>query len=241
LPWILYIFGIVLIVSGLKMGSDGDDDVDPEKNLFVRLLRRFFPITKEYHGRNFFIVRDGKRFATPLLIVLIAIETTDLIFALDSIPAVFGVTRNHFVAYSSNIMAVLGLRALYFALAGMMGMFRYLRYGLSAILVFIGAKMLLDHHYPLSTPVALTVIGSLLALSVGASVLLPTPPLNPGGEKTDDQEEKRGEGQEQGPLSEEENPNLCALKTKSVSSPEGGEESDEPPSSPLPERAPESP
>ena len=190
LPWIMYVFGAILILSGLKMGSDDGDDVDPEKNFFVRLLRRFFPITKDYHGSAFFVMKKGRRMATPLLIVLIAIETTDLIFAMDSIPAVFGVTQNHFVAYTSNILAVLGLRAIYFALAGMMGAFRYLKYGLSAILVFIGSKMLLHHHYPVDTSIALGVIATLLAASVLASVLIPAPPEEPPAAELEGVEEE---------------------------------------------------
>ena len=171
--WVLYIFAVILIVSGLKMGTGGDDDVDPERNPLVRLMRKVMPVTGEYHGSNFFVTIDGIRHATPLFVVLIAIETTDLIFALDSIPAVFGVTQDYFIAFSSNIMAVLGLRALYFALAGLMGLFRFLRYGLSLILVVIGAKMLAAGYFSVSTPVVLIFIGSILLISVLASWLVP--------------------------------------------------------------------
>ena len=185
--WILYGFAIILIVSGLKMGSDGGDDVEPEKNPLVRLMRKFMPVTGEYHGPNFFVTIDGVRHATPLLVVLIAIETTDLVFATDSIPAVFAVTQDHFIAFSSNIMAVLGLRALYFALAGLMGLFRFLRYGLSLILVVIGIKMLLESYWTVSTPVVLTFIGSILFVSVVASWLIPVKPdLSPQTETAED-------------------------------------------------------
>lgn len=172
--WILYVFGAILIFSGIKMAmSDDDADVEPEKNPVVRWVRRRFSLHPHYVGSQFFTKIDGRTLLTPLFIVLIAIETTDVVFALDSIPAVFAVTQDHFVVYSSNIMAILGLRALYFALAGMMGMFHYLQQGLAVILVFIGSEMLLEKWIQVSTPVELGVIAGMLGLSVAASLVFP--------------------------------------------------------------------
>ncbi len=172
--WILYIFGLILIVSGIKMGmSDEDADVDPEQNWVVKWVRKRFPLHPQYVGRQFLVRIDGRTLITPLFIVLVAVETTDLVFALDSIPAVFAVSQDSFIVYSSNVMAILGLRALYFALAGMMGMFHYLQIGLSVILVFIGAEMLLVKWVHIGTPVELSVIAGLLGLSVAASIAFP--------------------------------------------------------------------
>lgn len=172
--WILYIFGLILIISGIKMAtSDEDADVDPDKNWVVRWVRRRFPVHPQYVDRKFIVKVDGRWFLTPLFIVLVAVETTDLVFALDSIPAVFAISQDSFIVYSSNVMAILGLRALYFALAGMMGMFHYLQNGLSFILVFIGAEMLLHKHYHISTRVELGVIAGVLLLSVLASLCFP--------------------------------------------------------------------
>lgn len=173
--FVLYIFAIILIVSGLKMGSESDDDVEPERNPLVRLMRKVMPVTSDYHGSNFFVMLKGVRHATPLFVVLIAIETTDLVFAMDSIPAVFGVTQDHFIAFSSNIMAILGLRALYFALAGLMGLFRFLRYGLSLILVVLGVRMSAEPWFSVGTPVMLGFIASVLVISIGASHFFPAP------------------------------------------------------------------
>ena len=172
--WLLYIFAIILIVSGVKMGlSDDEANVEPDKNPMVRWIRRHFPLHPEYVGKQFMVRIDGKNLFTPLFIVLVAIETTDLVFALDSIPAVFAISQDPFIVYSSNIMAILGLRALYFALAGMMGMFHYLQQGLSVILIFIGLEMLAHKHFPVSTPVELSVIAGILTLSVIASLVFP--------------------------------------------------------------------
>jgi tellurite resistance protein TerC len=172
--WILYLFAIILIVSGIKMGmSDDEADVDPDQNPVVRWTRRHFPLHPEYVGKQFFVRLDGKLLITPLFIVLVAIETTDLVFALDSIPAVFAISQDSFIVYSSNIMAILGLRALYFALAGMMGMFHYLQQALSVVLVFIGVEMLTHKYFPISTPVELAVIAGILSLAVIASLVFP--------------------------------------------------------------------
>ncbi len=175
--WILYGFGALLIFMGIKMAmSDDEPDLDPEKKWIVQWVRRHFPVHPKYVGRAMLVVIDGKRMLTPLAIVLVAIETTDLVFAVDSIPAVFAVSQNPFIIYSSNVMAILGLRALYFALASFMGMFHYLQLGLSMILVFIGAEMLLVRYVEISTVVELSVIAGVLLLSVLASVAFPRRP-----------------------------------------------------------------
>jgi tellurite resistance protein TerC len=150
-----------------------DKEVHPERNPVLILVRRFFPTTKNYHGSKFFIRKMGRLIATPLFIVLVVIETTDLVFALDSIPAILAITRDEFIIYSSNAFAILGLRALYFAVSGIMRLFHYLHYGLSLILIFVGIKMLLSDFYHIPTPYALVFIGGTLAISVIASILYP--------------------------------------------------------------------
>jgi len=132
--WILYVFGAFLIITGIKMGLQKEESIHPERNVIVRLARRILPVTSKYHNGHFFAKIDGKRFATPLLIVVIAIEVSDMVFAVDSIPAIFGVTQDAFIIYTSNVFSILGLRALYFALAGVMNLFEYLKYGLAAVL-----------------------------------------------------------------------------------------------------------
>jgi tellurite resistance protein TerC len=172
--WILYIFGLFLIFTGIKMGFQKEAvEVHPERNFVVRLLRKFVPVTAGYHDSKFFLKMDGKHYATLLFIVLVVVETTDLLFALDSIPAIFAITTDPFIVYTSNVFAILGLRALYFALAGLMNLFHYLKIGLSIVLTFVGVKMLLAHIYPISITVALAVIGSVLLLSVLASIKWP--------------------------------------------------------------------
>jgi tellurite resistance protein TerC len=171
--WIIYVFGAVLMYSGLKMAFKSDEDIHPEANPVLKLFKKFFPVTTEYHGKKFFVRLDGKRLATPLFVVLLVVETTDLIFAVDSIPAVLAITRDPFIVFTSNIFAIMGLRALYFALAGVMNLFHHLHYGLSAILVFVGAKMLLSHWFQVPTGIALGVVGGLLALSIFASLIWP--------------------------------------------------------------------
>ena len=136
--WLLYFFGAFLVYTGIKLAFDHGTGVDPENNFAVRLAKRFFPITHEFHGQKFFIVEQGKRMATPMLIVLITVEFSDVLFAVDSIPAIFGITQDAFIIMTSNIFAILGLRALYFLLAGVMDHFHYLQLGLSAVLTFIG-------------------------------------------------------------------------------------------------------
>ena len=188
--WILGLFGLFLIYTGIKMFSHKDNEnVDPSKNIFVKLFKRFFPVSDQMHGDKFFIVENGHRLATPLLIALIVIETTDVAFAVDSIPAVFSVSRDPFIVLTSNIFAILGLRALYFALAAIAKYFSYLKYGLGIILSFVGIKMLLAMneyvndlgrlvglelnmpHIEVPTPVSLAVIFGVLTLSILLSII----------------------------------------------------------------------
>ena len=172
--WILGIFGVFLIYTGIKMfGHQGDEQVDPSKNIFVKIFKKFFPVTDQMHEDRFFIVENGKRLATPLFIALIVIETTDVAFAVDSIPAVFSVSHDPFIVLTSNIFAILGLRALYFALAAVAKYFTYLKYGLGVILSFVGVKMLLElRDIEIPTTISLAVIFGLLVLSMGLSVIL---------------------------------------------------------------------
>ena len=168
--WIIYCFGALLVYSGVKLFRSEEAGVHPEKNPVLRAFRRWMPVTEDYHGDRFFVRRAGL-YATPLLVVLLVIETTDVMFAVDSIPAVLAITLNAFIVYTSNVFAILGLRSMYFALAGMMEMFQYLHYGLALILIFIGGKMLLSEYYPISTEVALAVLAAILLVSILASVL----------------------------------------------------------------------
>lgn len=171
--WIIYIFGAFLVFTGIKLAMEKDKEVHPERNPVLILTRKLLPITKRYHGSDFFIYKMGKLIATPLFVVLVVIETTDLVFALDSIPAILAITRDEFIIYSSNAFAILGLRALYFALSGIMKLFHYLHYGLSLILVFVGIKMLLIDLYHIPTPYALGFIAITLTISVIASIYYP--------------------------------------------------------------------
>lgn len=171
--WILYFFGAFLIYTAFKMMREKDKEIHPEKNPVLRLFRKFFPLTESYEGDRFFVKRGAQYFATPLMVVLLVIETTDVVFAVDSIPAVFGVTLDPFIVYTSNIFAILGLRALYFALAGIIAKFRYLHYGLAALLAFIGLKMLISDFVHIPTGVALGVVACLLLVSIAISLLVP--------------------------------------------------------------------
>jgi tellurite resistance protein TerC len=173
LHWIIYVFGALLILTGIKMAMEKDKEIHPDKNPLLKLFRRLVPVTEDYHADHFFVKQAGHYAATPLFIVLLVVETTDVIFAVDSIPAILGITVNPFLVYTSNVFAILGLRALYFALAGVMQLFHYLHYGLSAILVFVGAKMLLADVYKLSVGVALGVIAGILLIAVIASLMRP--------------------------------------------------------------------
>ncbi|KPK99298.1 MAG: hypothetical protein AMJ91_08295, partial [candidate division Zixibacteria bacterium SM23_73_3] len=171
--WVIYIFGAFLILSGIKMGLQKGKEIHPERNPVLRLFRRFMPVTDGYEDSKFFIKRAGRYLATPLFIVLLVVETTDVIFAVDSIPAILAITLDPFIVYTSNVFAILGLRALYFALAGLMRLFHYLHYGLSAILVFVGVKMLLVDVYKIPVAIALGVVASILLISVIASIIRP--------------------------------------------------------------------
>lgn len=171
--WILYIFGLILIWSGLQLFKGEKKEIAPEKNFVLRLFRRWVPVTNGYDHSGFFVKIDGRIWATPLMVVLLVIETTDVVFAVDSIPAIFGITLDPFIIYTSNVFAILGLRALYFALAGFMKMFRYLHYGLALILVFIGVKMLAAEWIKIHVAVALGAILVILAAAVAASLIWP--------------------------------------------------------------------
>ena len=171
--WILYLFGAFLIYTGFKLMGGDDDQVDPSRNLVLKWARKLLPVTDDYHGKKFFFRREGSLFATPLFIVLLVVETTDILFATDSIPAILAISRDPFVVYTSNVFAILGLRSLFFALSGLMKLFHYLNYGLAVVLMFIGAKMLASYRYELPTWAALTVIAIVLGLSVLASVVFP--------------------------------------------------------------------
>ena len=168
--WVIYIFGGFLIVTGLRMGLQKHKEIHPEKNPVLRLFRRFMPVTDDIEDGRFFVKRGTHHAATPLFITVLVVETTDLIFAVDSIPAILAITSDPFIVYTSNVFAILGLRALYFAIAGMMQRFQYLHYGLSAILVFVGIKMLLGNVYKIPVGFALGVIAAILLISVIISI-----------------------------------------------------------------------
>ena len=171
--WIIYVFGLFLVVTGIKLSFQGQAKVDPEHNIVLRIFRRFMPVDHTLHDGSFF-VRHGKVLhATPLFVALLLIESSDLVFAMDSIPAILAITRDPFLVYTSNIFAILGLRSLFFALAGVMKMFHYLNYGLTVILVFLGLKMLAADFYHLPTPLSLGFIGMTLLIAMGASFVFP--------------------------------------------------------------------
>ncbi len=170
LHWILYVFGVFLVYTGFKLFRQTEESVHPEKNIFLRLFRRFIPLDESTEGGVFFRRHGATIAATPLFVALLVIETTDVVFALDSIPAILGITTDPFIVYTSNIFAILGLRALYFALAGFMKLFRYLHYGLAVILIFIGLKMLVADFIEIPIEAALGVVGAILLVSVIASV-----------------------------------------------------------------------
>jgi len=171
--WIIYVFGGFLIYSGFKMIFSKNEKTEPDKNPLVKLFKRFFPVTEKMHGGNFFVKIDGKRFATPLFIVLLVVEFTDLIFAVDSIPAILAVSNDTFIIFTSNVFAILGLRSLYFALAGIAKYFHYLKYGLSAILVFVGIKMVVAGFFKIPVTASLFVIIGILVISIILSVVFP--------------------------------------------------------------------
>jgi len=174
--WLIFLFGGILVFTGWKLlRGGGDDKVQPEKNPLVRLGRRFLPLTQEYHGTRFWVRQQDRWVGTPLVLVLLAIGTTDLVFAVDSIPAILAITRDPFVVLTSNAFAVLGLRALYFAIAGLIKIFRYLNIGLAVVLVFIGVKMLGSPWFHLPIPLTLGFVLAVLTISILASVLRPHP------------------------------------------------------------------
>lgn len=177
--WTLYFFGAFLLFTGIKMLFVADEGVDPEKNFVLRLTRKWFPVARDFHGQKFAIRENGRFTLTPLALVLVVVETTDLIFAVDSIPAIFGITQKPFIVFTSNVFAILGLRSLYFVLAEAIDYFRYLKVGLSFVLVFIGVKMLLDPHgappkwyqVDITSSVSLLVVGAILATSIALSIV----------------------------------------------------------------------
>jgi tellurite resistance protein TerC len=169
--WVLYIFGAFLIFAGIRMfRSESEETIDLENNRILKFVRRFIPVTKDYHEQRFFILEQGRRVATPLFMVLVLVEFTDLLFALDSIPAIFAVTREPFIVYTSNVFAIMGLRSLYFLLAGVVQKFVYLRYGLAFILTFVGFKILTESFLHISNVVSLLVIAAALVTSIVASL-----------------------------------------------------------------------
>jgi len=166
--WIIYVFGAFLVFTGVKMFFAGDQEIHPEKNIVIRLAKRLFPVTHEFHEGRFFIRHKARLMATPLFLVLLVIETTDLVFAVDSIPAILAITRDSFIVYTSNVFAILGLRSFYFALAGMFDKFRFLKVGLAIVLTYVGLKMLLADIYKIPTVLSLAFI----ALTIGLSILI---------------------------------------------------------------------
>lgn len=171
--WIIYVFGAFLVYTGIRLFRQEEASVHPEHNPVLKIFRRFMPVTQHYQGKSFFIRQGTRWIATPLAVVLIVVETTDVMFATDSIPAILAITRDPFIVYTSNVFAILGLRSLYFALAGMMEIFHYLHYGLSVILIFIGVKMLGSEFFAIPIGVALSVVGGVLVISVIASLMFP--------------------------------------------------------------------
>jgi tellurite resistance protein TerC len=169
--WILYLLGAFLVVTAIKLATQGETEVHPDRNPLIRFIRKLYPVTHDYEGKRFIVRRDNRTFVTPLLVVLLMIESTDIAFATDSIPAIFAITRDPIIIYTSNIFAVLGLRALYFLVAGFMKEFRYLKYGLSVVLAFIGLKMLVEPWFQIHILVSLIVIFAIIAISVLFSLI----------------------------------------------------------------------
>lgn len=178
--WVIYIFGAFLIITGVKMLFSKEEEIDPEKNFLIRIFKKFIPVTHSIEGREFFVMREGKRYATPLFVALLFLEATDIVFAVDSVPAIFGVTKEPLIVFTSNIFAILGLRSLYFMLSGAIDKFHYLKYGLSIVLIFVGLKMVYlntlfeDHKFPIVW--SLGIILGTLALSIIASLIFPKSP-----------------------------------------------------------------
>jgi tellurite resistance protein TerC len=178
--WVLYVFGVFLVFTGIKMLFAGQQTVEPEKNPVLQLVRKFFPVTQNFEGQNFFSRLNGRFALTPLALVLVLVETTDLIFAVDSVPAVFSITKDAFIVFTSNVFAILGLRSMYFLLAGALGYFRYLKFGLSVVLVFVGVKMLLSPHdqpakwfqVEIPTNVSLLIVGGVVLIAIVLSTMV---------------------------------------------------------------------
>ncbi|HEY1171920.1 MAG TPA: TerC family protein [Verrucomicrobiae bacterium] len=212
--WTLYVFGAFLVFTGIKMMFGDDEGVEPEKNPIIRLVRKFYPVAKEFDGQKFTTEIDGKKILTPLALVLVMVETTDLIFAVDSIPAIFAITDKPFIVFTSNVFAILGLRSLYFVLADAIGMFRYLKVGLSVVLVFIGVKMLADPHgktpewYQFKIPITIS-LGVIAGIIIGSILLsllvskkegkLPPDDQKPGAQPSAETDEAAGKDKGSGP------------------------------------------
>jgi len=171
--WIMYVFGAFLIYTGIKLALNKQTEVHPDKNVAIKMLRYVIPVTKEFQEARFFIIKNGRRFATPMLAVLLALETTDILFAVDSIPAILAISTDPFIVYTSNVFAVLGLRSLFFAISGLMKLFHLLHYGLAVILSFVGVKMLIADFFHIPTVISLIVISSILVISIIASIMWP--------------------------------------------------------------------
>lgn len=168
--WMIYVFGGFLIITAIKMLFHNNEEIHPEKNILIRFFKKLYPVTNELHGHNFFVNIDGKKAITPLFLVLLVVESTDVVFAVDSIPAIFAVTTDPFIVFTSNVFAILGLRSLYFALAALMNKFKYLKYSLVFVLAFVGVKMIISHHYPIPTILSLIIISTSIAMGIFISI-----------------------------------------------------------------------
>ncbi len=168
--WILYVFGAILLVTAFRMMFENEQHINPEDNAVLKLFHKFMPFTKQAHDEKFFIVENGRRLATPLFATLLVVEGSDLVFAVDSIPAVLAISQDTFIVFTSNIFAILGLRSLYFLVHGSMGVFSHLKYGLSLVLMFIGGKMLIAHWYKIPIGVSLAVVAAILGTSILTSL-----------------------------------------------------------------------
>ncbi len=182
--WMIYVFGGFLILTAGKMLFSGDEEIDPEKNILIKVARKLFPVSPNFEGEKFFtVLADGRKAITPMFLVLLIVESTDVLFAVDSIPAIFAVTTDPFIVFTSNVFAILGLRSLYFALAAMIGMFHYLKISLVFVLAYVGVKMILSHHYPIPTGLSLGIIAAALGAGVAASLLFKQKEAAPDAKK----------------------------------------------------------
>lgn len=169
--WIIYVFGVMLILTAVKMLRSGEEKIEPDRNPLVRMARKLYPVTSDFHEQKFFVKVDGKQAVTPMFLVLLVIESTDLLFAVDSIPAIFAITKEPFIVFTSNVFAILNLRSMYFVLASAIEKFKYLKPSLVFVLAYVGVKMLLSHHYPIPTPVSMGMIIGILSIGVIASMI----------------------------------------------------------------------